>query len=138
MSKYLKIKTEMRDITLLTQALDAAAQEHGFEWERHAPGVHLYGYVGDRRPEVAEFVIRKRFVGRSSNDLGWAIQSDGTIQALVSDFDSRQKKSQAIVKSVNDGYTIANATRLAQKAGYTVTPIRNGQGKVVELTLTKF
>lgn len=138
MSQYLKIKTEMKDPALVAQALAMAAEEHGFEWERHEQAVALRGYRGRTRQEKAEFIIRKRWVGRSSNDLGWSIQPDGTVQAIVSEFDQRQPRSMGIVKSVNDAYTIANATRIAQVAGYTVTPVKNGNGKVVELSLTKY
>lgn len=138
MSKYLKIKTAITDPALLAQALDAAAEEHGFQWEENDAPAHLNGYHGDMRKETAEYIIRRTWIGRSSNDLGWKKQTDGTFQAIVSGFDTRNGKAMDYVKSVNDGYTIAKATRLAQSKGYTVTPVKNASGKVVELQLAHY
>ena len=138
MSKYLKIKTDITDPALLAAALDAAAEEHYFEWEPHPIAAHLRGYQGDERGERAEFIIRRTWIGRSSNDVGWKQQPDGTFQAIVSKFDKRTGKAMGYVKSVNDAYNIAKGTRLARANGYTVTPVRNGNGKVVQLELAYY
>lgn len=47
----------------------------------------LYGFQGDVRPETAEIIIRRQFVGGSSNDLGFKRTENG-IKPIISEFDS--------------------------------------------------
>lgn len=51
---------------------------------------HLYGYHGDVRPQTAEVIIRRQFVGTASNDIGFKRGADGTFDAIISEFDSRR------------------------------------------------
>src|SRR5581483_12511644 len=44
----------------------------------HDKPVHLYGYLGDARPETAEIVLRRFHIGRGSNDVGFKLGADGT------------------------------------------------------------
>ena len=48
----------------------------------------FYGYQGDRRPETAELVVRRRHLGTASNDLGFARTPHGYVP-IVSDYDQR-------------------------------------------------
>lgn len=54
---------------------------------------HLIGYHGDTREEVADIIFRQSFInanlsGGASNDVGFARRDDGTIEAIVSKYDS--------------------------------------------------
>ncbi len=76
MSKY----TTFRDITFLDRGclLEALAAlgfgPHKLEEGQDLP---LYGYRGDRRKETAAIVIRRKHVGPSANDVGFALTADG-------------------------------------------------------------
>jgi hypothetical protein len=58
--------------------------------ETHDEKVTLYGYDGETRPTPAEIVIRRKDIGRSSNDIGFSLEQDGTYTAIISDYDSRR------------------------------------------------
>lgn len=130
MSKYLKVVTDIKDPTLLEQALAEVGEQLGFEFQRYATPQPLVGYQGDQRANRAEFIIRKRFVGRSSNDMGWAIQADGTYALIISEFDKRQSRAREIVNAVADGHATVRAESLARAKGYTTQRRVNAQGQV--------
>lgn len=97
MSAYSTNKTIFKDASLLVAALI----EMGFEAseiEVNTKPVNLYGYHGDMRNDRAEIIIRRQFVnarlsGGSSNDIGFARQSDGTYAGVISQFDSNYANS---------------------------------------------
>ena len=137
MSKYLVIETVITDEAILADALKQVSQEMGFEWERHQQPESLVGYQGRQREETAEFIVRRHQLGRASNDLGWK-RKDGKFQVIVSEFDHSKNRTMNIVNEVRDAYAIIEATRAATANGYTVTPVKNGDGKVVQLTLARY
>lgn len=138
MSKYLIIETTITDEAILLAALDQVGWEMNFEWERHEEARPLVGYQGQQRQETAEFIVRRCQLGGASNDLGWKRQPDGKFQVIVSDFDSRKARTMRIVDEVRDAYAIGEATQAAKAQGYTVTPVKNENGKVVQLTLARY
>jgi hypothetical protein len=88
MSRYCTVKTEFKD----EKALVAALMETG-NWTQeqiavHEKPQHLFGYSGDRRAEKAHIIIRRQHVGRSSNDIGFVSNADGSYEAIISEFDS--------------------------------------------------
>jgi hypothetical protein len=87
MSHFVECQTEFRD----PQALVAALNECGFaaeQIEMHDQAVPLYGYQGDVRPQQAQIIIRRQYVGTGANDVGWEKQPDGTYRAWISEFDA--------------------------------------------------
>ncbi|HET8629280.1 MAG TPA: hypothetical protein VFL91_17805 [Thermomicrobiales bacterium] len=71
MSKYLTFTDVVfKDRGLLLAALAAL----GYREVEEGEALPLYGYRGDRRPETAELVVRRRHVGRLSNDVGFVRQ----------------------------------------------------------------
>jgi hypothetical protein len=84
MSKYAELKTVFTD----GEHLVAALQELGYQPTRHEVPIHLIGYHGDKRPEVAHVVIPRAQIGSASNDVGF-VRKDGVYQAIISDYDSR-------------------------------------------------
>ena len=85
MSKYLYFD----DIIFTNRDLLAAAlADLGYSDIEEGEALPLYGYQGDRRPETAALVIRRRYVGTSSNDLGFARTADGYVP-IVSEYDQR-------------------------------------------------
>lgn len=88
MSAYMRLLTPMTDEECLLGALD----DFGFERsmiEVHDTPVPLVGYQGDRRPQVANIVIRRQHLGPGSNDLGFVASPTG-YQLIVSDADRPQ------------------------------------------------
>lgn len=85
MSKYLRFgDIVFKDRRLLLAAL----ADLGYADVEQGENLPLYGYQGDRRPETADIVIRRKFVGAASNDLGF-VRTDQGYVPLVSEYDSR-------------------------------------------------
>lgn len=71
---------------LLLQALKAC----GYAEVETGESLVLYGYHGDARPERAQLVIRRRHVGRASNDIGFTRTDKGYVP-IVSEYDQSVK-----------------------------------------------
>ena len=85
MSKYLTFpEIYFKDRRLLLAAL----AEIGFGDVEEGDQLPLYGYQGDRRPETAEIVVRRQFIGHASNDLGFARTPSGYVP-VISEYDER-------------------------------------------------
>ena len=63
----------------------------------------LYGYRGDRRPETAEIVIRRRYVGSLSNDIGFRRTHRGYLP-LVSEYDQRTLHRGQLLTKLRTAY----------------------------------
>lgn len=84
MSHYSKIKTKIVE----RDALCAALKELGYHnIEVHEQAQGLYGYKGDLRPEKAEVIVRRKFIGMASNDIGFKLGADGSWEAIISEYD---------------------------------------------------
>src|SRR6266576_3649780 len=106
MSHFTTIKTKITE----AKALLTALADLGFkEVEFHETPQHLYGYRGDKRAQSAEVIIRRKFVGGASNDIGFKRQADGTFEAIISEFD-RRKYSQEWLNRLTQRYAY-HATR---------------------------
>lgn len=118
MSKYKEIETQFTNADSLRVALETL----GVPFEvAHGAGLHLYGYQGDKRPEVADFVVRRQHIEPAANDLGFARAEDGTYRAILSEFDGgKGRRGAEMLRQVKREYTVAEATRLARLRGYSV------------------
>ncbi len=85
MSHYSEFTINMTD----QESLVAALESMGFQGkvEVHQNAQPLYGYQGDARNQKAHIIIRRKYVGSASNDIGFERQSDGTYKAWISDYD---------------------------------------------------
>jgi hypothetical protein len=66
----------------------AALADLGYTDVEEGEALALYGYQGDRRPETAEVVVRRRHLGSLSNDLGFRRTDRGYVP-VISDYDQR-------------------------------------------------
>lgn len=83
MSKYLSFSDIIfKDRRLLLAAL----ADLGYSEVEEGEALPLYGYQGDRRPETAALVVRRRHIGPASNDLGFQQTPQGYIP-VVSEYD---------------------------------------------------
>ncbi len=82
MSKYLAFHDcVLKDRRLLLAAL----ADLGYTEVEEGEALPLYGYQGDRRPETAELVVRRRNLGSASNDVGFARTPAGYVP-IVSEY----------------------------------------------------
>lgn len=85
MSKYLVFPDViLKDRRLLLAAL----ADLGYAEVEEGEALPLQGYQGDRRPETAEIVVRRRHIGPASNDLGFTRTPDGYVP-IISEYDQR-------------------------------------------------
>ncbi|MEV0218346.1 DUF1257 domain-containing protein [Streptomyces sp. NPDC050704] len=116
MSHFTRVRTALRDPDLLVQALATL----GFTTvETHDTPQTLYGYQGDARPDRAEVIIRRRHIGRLSNDIGFRRRDDGAFEAVISEYD-RSRYDQPWLTRLARAYGHAAALRYAEDNGYEV------------------
>ncbi len=125
MSHYCEIQTELRDPDALVVALRAL----GFPAvEVHPVPQTLTGYAGDERPERAEVIVRRRYVGRAANDLGFARQPDGTFRAIISEYDQGQGYDAPWLGRLAQEYALARVQAVARAHGRPVAITRRPDG----------
>ncbi len=134
MSEYVIIATAFTDAGHLIEAL----VDLGFPRdtiEVHDGPVTLSGYRGDARPERAEIVIRREYVGRGSNDIGFARQPDGTFRAIISEYDQRTAGTrgpydQAFLGRLTQAYSLRTIQHHYRARGYQVRVQRQSDGTI--------
>ena len=101
MSKYLVFQSVVfKDRTLLLAALS----DLGYPEPEEGVALPLYGYEGDRRRQTAAIVIRRRFLGSASNDLGFARTPEGYVP-IVSDYDHRTLNGGRFLTELRTAYS---------------------------------
>ncbi|BAY24131.1 hypothetical protein NIES2100_39240 [Calothrix sp. NIES-2100] len=116
MSHFTSIKTQIKN----TDALIKALADIGFKnVEYHETAQHLYGYQGDVRPESAEVIIRKKYIGSMSNDIGFQRQDNGEFKAIISEYD-RRKYDQPWLNKLMQRYGYHTLMASAQEQGFTI------------------
>lgn len=118
MSHYSSLKTKIKNGGALKKALQSI---NNGKWknciEVHEKATNLYGYHGDKREQTANIIIRRKDIGSSSNDIGFVRQPDGTYQAIISDFDSRQFTSDWL-NQLNQLYSLEVVRETAKNNGF--------------------
>jgi hypothetical protein len=101
MSKYLVFQDYvLKDRRLLLAAL----ADLGYTEVEEGEALPLYGYQGDRRPETAELVVRRRHLGSASNDLGFARAPAGYVP-IVSEYDQRVLHGGQLLVKLRTAYS---------------------------------
>ncbi|HZM81470.1 MAG TPA: DUF1257 domain-containing protein [Candidatus Limnocylindrales bacterium] len=128
MSHYTRVRTVLKDPEILVLALT----DVGFaKIERHAQAQALVGYQGDRRAQMAEIIVRRKHIGRLSNDIGFARRGDGTFEAIISDFD-RRKYGRPWLDRLAHAYGRRATLRFAAEHGYSVEEqVERGQTRIL-------
>ena len=70
------------------RSLLTALADLGYTEVEEGEALPLFGYQGDQRTETAEIVVRRRYVGSASNDLGFARTPQGFVP-VISEYDQR-------------------------------------------------
>lgn len=116
MSEYHQINCELLQEN--EDALLKALKELGYNPEIHEKSVHLYGYEGTRREQMANIILPRSQVGAASNDIGFERLPNGKYNLHVSEFDSRRWKEffPKLIKK----YGIHTITKLTTTGDYSL------------------
>jgi hypothetical protein len=101
----------------------------------HNEAQNLYGYQGDKREQTAEIIIRRKYVGGAANDIGFKLQSDGTYQAIISDYD-RTRYGAQFMKDLELDYGVEQAKDAFAQNGWQFQESTDEKGNVVLLGQT--
>jgi len=122
MSKYMTFTdTAFKDRDCLLNALS----ECGYAETEEGEALSLYGYRGDRRPETAQIVVRRKYIGSASNDLGFQKTDVGYVP-VISEFDQRHMMQGKFLTSLRTNYNLKSAEKLARNLRGTLTRERVG------------
>jgi hypothetical protein len=126
MSHYSEVVIQLTDEGCLVAALGRL----GFKGkvEVHKEAQPLYGYQGDVRSQKAHVIIRRHYVGRAANDLGFERQADGRYRVWVSEYDQQHGYGDAWLGQLKQAYGIEKARLEAKKRGYRVSEQRQDDG----------
>ena len=133
MSHFSRIKTRITDKAALVKALG----DVGYKTvEARGTPQHLYGFVGDRRAQTAEVIVRRWHVGWFSNDIGFSRGADGCFEAVISDYD-RRKHSQAWLDRLTQRYAYHVARAKLQEQGFDLVSEETARDGRIHLVLRR-
>ncbi|THV36364.1 DUF1257 domain-containing protein [Glycomyces buryatensis] len=112
MSHFTTMTTQITD----PEALRSALGDVGYgDVEVHDHAQPLYGYLGDQRSDRANVIVRRRHIGRASNDIGFRREEDGHYLAVISEYDRRVHDDAWLGRvSARHAYNATSATLAEQ------------------------
>ena len=129
MSKYLVYQEIVfKDRRLLLAAL----ADLGYAEVEEGVDLPLYGYQGDRRAETAEIVVRRRHLGRASNDLGFARTEQGYVP-VISEYDQRVLHGGRLLPTLRMAYSERVVEAVTRRVHGTAR--RSVEGSVVKIKI---
>ncbi len=121
MSHYSVVRTRMTDASLLAKALADLgfdnAEVHAAAQPLIGAAQPLIGVGGGQREQTAEVIIRRQYLGRLSNDIGFKRGADGSFEAIISDYDL-QKYSQSWLQGLVRRYAYHAARSKLEEKGF--------------------
>lgn len=122
MSKYMTF-TDMafKDRECLLNALSGC----GYATVEEGEALSLYGYQGDRRTETAQIVVRRKYIGSASNDLGFQ-KTDAGYVPVISEYDQRYMMQGKFLINLRTNYNLKSAEKLARNLRGTLHKERVG------------
>jgi Protein of unknown function (DUF1257) len=133
MSHFTQLRTQITDVDALVRAL----ADVGFNVvEVHETASPLYGFGGDVRPQTAEVVIRRNYIGWGSNDIGFKRLADGTFVAIISEYD-RHKYSQQWLDRLTQRYAYRVALAKLTEQGFDLIAEEVREGERIHLLLRR-
>ncbi|HEY7063774.1 MAG TPA: DUF1257 domain-containing protein [Chloroflexota bacterium] len=129
MSKYLTFPDVLfKDRRLLLGALT----DLGYSDVEEGEALPLYGYQGDRRPETAQVVVRRRHLGSASNDVGFTRTPAGYVP-IVSEYDQRTLHGGRFLVELRTAYSERVIEEVRRRLHGTAR--RTLEGSVVKVTV---
>ena len=133
MSHFTRLKTRLTDQAALVKAL----ADVGYKLvEVHDTPQHLYGYGGDRRAQTAEVIVRRKYVGKASNDIGFRRTDDGSFEAIISLFD-RLKHSRGWLRRLTQRYAYHVARAKLKEQGFDLVSEETAKDGRIHLVLRR-
>ena len=133
MSQYLSMQTQLVSAKHLVRALN----DLGFhDVEVHETAQSLKGWLGDSRKNSAEIIIRKKYVGAASNDIGFNRGVDGRFTAFVSDYD-RNRHGVAWLNRLTQRYAYHVALDMLQEKDFDLITESVEEDQTIHLTLRR-
>lgn len=133
MSHFPVLSTQITDAKSLMKAL---AELRFTQVAVHQTAEHLHGYQGDVRPQTAEVIIRRSFIGPASNSIGFKRQEDDTFDAIISDYD-RARYSQQWLHRLTQRYAYHVARAKLEAQGFTLVTEEAQQDGQIRLVLRR-
>jgi hypothetical protein len=132
-SHFTTIKTKISD----PRALVLALRDKGFETaEVHEEAASLMGYRGDERQQTAEVIVRRKFVGHASNDIGFKRTQDGSFDAIISQYD-RPRFDKRWLESLTQRYAYHVALAKLEEQGFTLASEETSKDGRIHLVLRR-
>jgi hypothetical protein len=132
MSHYCEIETQFNDQQALIEALVSVKGGWNLEQiEIHQTPQSLVGYQGDQREQKANIIIRRQHVRGASNDVGFALQPDGSYKAIISDYDRNNHCNDRFMSALKTEYGCLAVEKQAQQRGKVVTRVPQKDGRVL-------
>ena len=107
------------------ECLLQALAECGYGTVDEGEALSLYGYRGDQRPETAQIVVRRKFIGAASNDLGFQ-KTDAGYVAVISEYDRSFMMQGKFLTNLRTNYNLKSAEKLARNLRGTLHQERVG------------
>jgi hypothetical protein len=107
------------------ECLLKALRECGYAETEEGEALSLYGYHGDRRPETAQIVVRRKFIGAASNDLGFQKTESGYVP-VISEYDRSFIMQGKFLTNLRTNYNLKSAEKLARNLRGTLHQERVG------------
>jgi hypothetical protein len=127
MSKYLTFTDIIfTDRRLLLTALAAL----GYSMVEEGEALALSGYRGDRRPEMAEIVVRRQYVGPLANDIGFARTPAGYVP-ILSEYDQQTLLGGRFLPALRLAYSEAVVAAIQRRLRGTAQ--RTVEGQLVKI-----
>lgn len=123
MSKFVQIKTELRDVALIKRALD----ELKIKYKEDARYVHLFSGFAGKVPILVQ-----------SQGLSFGLrQGDGGAYEIIGD-DMQTKQIQATMQPVQQRYAYHKVLAETEKLGFSLVEEQTGRDKVIRLTVRRW
>ena len=133
MSHFTRLKTRITDKPAPVKALAGV----GYKLvEVHDTPHHLYGYQGDKRAQTAEVIVRRKYIGWLSNDVGFSRSADGSFEAIISLFD-RLKHSRGWLRRLTQRYAYHVARGKLQEQGFDLVSEETAKDGRIHLVLRR-
>jgi len=110
------IEIEMSD----SECIKSAIKELGYVFEEHETSQNLCGYMGDQREQKAHIIVRRKYIGYASNDVGFLKKENGSYELIISQYDRRAKHSKKFTKELKQLYGKYKFIKQAKKMGFRV------------------
>jgi len=134
MSAYTTLQTQL----ISARHLQRALKDVGFtEVELHEGNPQpLVGFLGEGRDQRAEVIIRRRYLGAGSNDIGFVRNEQGRLTALISDFDRKRFDAPWLIR-VHQRYAYHVAKEQMEQQGFDLVEEEVDENNTIRLVLRR-